>query len=88
LLSQDIHIEIFSEGIWDKIFDTETIATLGHALGDEDNDIRSSVVKFFTTAMAQGVLCYFHGIFILKYSQGAFGIRYLTLRLLPHLDMH
>jgi hypothetical protein len=88
LFSQDIHTEIFAEGIRDKIFDTETVATLGHALGDESDGIRISAVKIFTAAMAQGVLCCFHRIFILKYSQRAFGTRYLTLRPLLHLDMH
>jgi hypothetical protein len=69
---EDIHTEIFAEGIRDKIFDTETIAALGHALvGHEDNDVRS-VVKFFTAAIAQGALHCFHRIFILKYLQRAF----------------
>jgi hypothetical protein len=66
LFSGDIHIEILTEGIWDKIFDTETIATLGHALGDEGDYVRWSAVKFFTAAMAQGVLHCFHRIFIFK----------------------
>jgi hypothetical protein len=72
LFSGDIHTEIFAEGIWDKIFDTETIATLGRALGDEDHYVRRSVVKIFTAAIAQGVLHCFHRIFILKYLQRAF----------------
>jgi hypothetical protein len=65
LFFQECHTE-FAEGIWDKIFDTETVAALGHALGDEDNDVRWSVVNFFTAAMAQGVLHRFHRIFIWK----------------------
>jgi hypothetical protein len=81
-------MEIVAEGIWDKIFDTEAIATLGHALGDEDNDVRCKVVNFFTAAMGQGELCCFCRIVILKYLQRAFGTRSLTLRPLLHLDMH
>jgi hypothetical protein len=52
------------------------------------SDVRSSVVKFFTAAIAQGALHCFHRIFILKYLQRAFGTRYLTLRPSPYLDMH
>jgi hypothetical protein len=63
--------KIFAEGIWDKIFDTETIAALGRALqgalGDESFGVRRSAVKILTAAMAQGVLCCFHRIFKLKY---------------------
>jgi hypothetical protein len=88
LFSQDIHTEIFAEGIWDKIFHTETVATLGRALGDRDYNVRISVVEFFTAAIAQGELGCSHRIFILKYLQRAFGTRYFTLRLLPHLDVH
>jgi hypothetical protein len=88
LFSQDIHTEIFAEGIWDKIFHTETVATLGCALGDEFSHVRGSVVEFFTAAIAQGELGCSHRIFILKYLQRAFGTRYFTLRLLPHLDVH
>jgi HEAT repeat protein len=45
LFSQDIHTEIFAEGFRDKIFDTETVAALVHALGDEDSNVRSSAVN-------------------------------------------
>jgi hypothetical protein len=62
-----------AEGIWDKIFDTETVAALRHALGDDDDLVRSSAVKFFTAAMARGVLCCLHQIFILKYCRGHLG---------------
>jgi hypothetical protein len=78
LFSQDIHTEIFAEGIWDKIFHTETVATLGRALGDEFSNVRGSVVEFFTAAIAQGELGCSHRIFILKYLQRAFGTRFLT----------
>jgi hypothetical protein len=79
---------MFAGGFRDKIFDTNTVATLGRALGDGDSNVRSSVVKFFTAAIAQGELGCSHRIFILKYLQRAFGTRYFTLRLLPHLDVH
>jgi hypothetical protein len=88
LFSQDSHTEIFAGGIWDKIFDTETVAALVHALGDEDRVVRRNAVNFFIAAMAQGELCCFYRIAIPKYLQRAFGTRYLTLRLLPHLDVH
>jgi hypothetical protein len=88
LFLQDSHTKIFAEGIWDKIFDTETILTLGHALSDKNYHVRSSAVKILTAATAQGVLHCFHRIFIPKYLQRAFRTRYLTLRPLLHLDMH
>ena len=87
LFLQDIHTEIFAEGFQDKIFDTETIATLGRALDDEVSDVRCSVFKIFTAAMAQGGAHCFYRIFILKYLQRAFGTSYLTLRPLPHLSV-
>ena len=44
-------------GIRDKIFDSETIAALGHALDDEkDRFIGEYTIKFFTAAIAQGKL--------------------------------
>ena len=85
---QDFHTEIFAEGFRDKLLDTETIAAFIRALHDEYDDVRSSAVKLFTAAMAQGALLCFCRIFILKYLQRAFGTRFLTLRLLPHLDVH
>ena len=87
---QDIHTEIFVEGFRDKLFDTETIAAFIRALRDEyaTDDVRSSTIKLFTAAMAQGEAHCFYRIFILKYSQRAFETRYLTLRPLPHLSMH
>jgi len=78
LFARDIHTEIFAEGFWDKIFDAEIIATLGRALGDTDSNVRSSAVKFFTAATAQGALRCFHATFILKSSQLDFDARYLT----------
>jgi len=71
----DIHTELFTEGFRDKIFDTEMVATLGHALGHEDVDIRTSGVEILTAALAQGVLHYFYGIFILKFELFAEGFR-------------
>ena len=57
-----MHTEIFADGFRDKIFDTDIVAALVHALGDTDSDVSSSVVKFFTAATAQGALRSFHGI--------------------------
>ena len=84
----DINTEILAEGLRDKIFDTDIVAALGRALSDETSYVRSSAVNFFTAAMAQGALHFFEGIFIPKYSQRVFGIRYLTLRLSQHLDVN
>jgi len=78
----------FTEGFRDTIFNTEIVAALAHTLGHEDLNIRTSVVKFFTSALAQGVLCCFDGIFMSIHSQRGFGTRYLILRWLPHLDVH
>ena len=81
----DIDSEIFAEGFRDKIFDTEIIAALGHALSNKSCE---NVVYIFTAAVAQGVLHCFCMIHIPKYSQMAFGTRYLTLGLLSHFDVH
>ena len=64
------------------------MAALGQALGDENTDIRTGVVKIFTAAMAQGVISHLHGIFILNYLQRAFETIYIMQRLSLHLDMH
>ena len=48
------------------MFDTEILAALGRALSDDDSDIRSSAVKFFTAAIVEGVISCFHIIFKLK----------------------
>ena len=88
MVLQDIHTQIFAEGFRDKIFDTETFAALGRALGDKSFDIRIKVVELFTVAMAQGALHCSCRIFIPKYFQRVFGTRYFTLRPLLHLDMH
>jgi len=72
-------MDIFAEGFRDKIFDTETIAALlGRALRDNVDDVRTSVVKSFTAAMAQGAPHCFHATFVLKISQLHFDTRYLT----------
>jgi len=84
----DIHTGVFAEGSWDKIFDTKTIAALGHALSSKTYHLRSSVVNFFTAAVAQGVLHCCDGILIPKYLQRGFGTRYFKLRPLLHLGMH
>ena len=85
---RDIHTKIFADGFRDKIFDTVIVAALGRALSDETSYLRSGVVEFFTAAVAQGALRFFHRIFIPTYDQRGFGTRYLILRLLPHLDVH
>jgi hypothetical protein len=87
LFSWNIDPEIFAEGFRDKIFDTEIVAALGRVLGDTHPGARSTVVDFFTVAMAQGTLHFFYGIFMLKYSQRAFRTRYLILRPSPYLDV-
>jgi hypothetical protein len=59
-----------SEGFRDKIFNTEIIAALGHALSDKTSrydHLRISAVNFFTAAVAQGALNFFDGILIPKY---------------------
>ena len=84
----DIGTELFAEGVRDRIFDTETVAALGCALRHKDSNVRSSAVEFFASAMAQGALHCFLGIFIPKYLQVVFGIRYMSLGPSPHLDMH
>ena len=84
-----IHIEIFADGVRAKIFETETVAALGRAIvGIRDSAIGTSIVKFFTAAIAQGVLCCLHRIFILKYLQRAFRTKYLIPGSLPHLNVH
>ena len=86
---QDIPTKMFAEGLWDKIFVTGTIAALGHALGDKDFNIRTSMVKFFTAAIAQGALLFFFcRIYLLKFLQRVFGTKYLSLRPSSHWDMH
>ena len=62
--SWDINTEIFPEGTWDKIFDTEIVAALGRALGGSDSSASSSAVEIFTAALGQGALLCFHGIHI------------------------
>ena len=75
------------ESLQDALFDTDTVRDLGHALDDDNEDIRSNAADFFIAAMALGMSFHLDGRKIPKYLQGAFGIRYLTLRLLPHLDI-
>jgi hypothetical protein len=62
--SCDTHTEIIAEGFRDKIFDIEIIAALGRALSDTNLSVTNSVVEFFTSAMTQGALRWFHGISI------------------------
>ena len=57
---------MFSEGFRDKIFDTETVAALRHALADKAVVVRTEVIKFYIAAIAQGVLHCFRGIYIPK----------------------
>ena len=88
LFSRDIHTEIFAGSLWEKIFVTETVVAFGHALGGRYFDIRTSMVKFFTDAIAQGALYFFCRMYPLKCLQRVFGTRYLTLRPSPHWEMH
>ena len=76
---------MFAEGFRDKIFDHEAVAALGRALA---NTSSVGAVKFFITAIAQGVLHCFRGIPIPKCFQRVFGTRYLTRRPSLHLDVH
>ena len=81
--------QIFAEGFRDNIFKTKTIDGLQDALGDKNPGVRSSAVKFFAAAIAQGMLHCFRVIFIPKHLQRAFGAGYSSLKLSPsHLDMH
>ena len=88
LVLRDIHTKIFAEGIRNKIFENEIVAAIRCVLvGDTHPDVRNSAVNFFTAAMAQGVLRWFYGILISKYSQRGLGTTYLTRRSSPHLDV-
>jgi hypothetical protein len=84
----DIHIELFTEGFRDKIFDAEILTTLRCALSHESYYNGSGVVELFTAAVAQGAPQFFHGIFMPTYLQRGFGTGYLILRSSLHLDMH
>ena len=77
LFSQYIHTQIFAEGVRDKMFNTEIVATLGCALCNKDYSVKRRVVWIFTAAMLHGELHCFHRIFILKYPQMMFETRYL-----------
>jgi len=83
-----LYQKLFAEGFRDKVFNTEIVAQLGHALHHKDFNIRSCAIKILTAALDQGVFCCFYGIFILNYSQMGFGTRFLIQRLLLHWDMH
>ena len=72
MLFRSILILKYSESIWDKLFDTETLIILGHRLHDTENltilghrlsgdkslnsKVMASMVNFLTAAMVQGVL--------------------------------
>ena len=73
-----MHTEIFTDGFWDEIFDTDIVAALVRALDDTNDSVRSSAVKFFNAATAQGPLHCVHGTFVLKLSQLDLDARYLT----------
>ena len=72
MFSWNIHTVIVTAGFRDKIFNTETVATLVRAISNEESKVRISVVEIFTAAIAQGAPSSFHGIFMLKYLQRAF----------------
>ena len=63
----NVHTDIFADGFRGKIFNTEIVAALGHALSNDTSYLRSSVVEFFTAAVAQGALRLLYGILIPKY---------------------
>ena len=67
--------------------DTDTVRDLERVLHDGNEDIRSNAIDLFIAAMALGMFFHLDSGMILKYLQGAFGIRYLTMRLLPLLDV-
>ena len=73
-------ILIFVADFRDKIFVREIVAALGRALGDTNPDIRRSAAKTVTAAIDHGALHCYQGVFILKYWQRVFEIRYLTPR--------
>ena len=81
---RDIHTKIFAGSLWEKIFVIGTVTTLGHALGDKDLNVRTSMVEFFTSAIAQGAFHFFCRVSPLKCLQRVFGTRYLSLRPSPH----
>jgi len=81
-------ILIFVADFRDKIFVREIVAALGRALRDTNPDIRRSAAKTVTAAIDHGVLHCYQGVFILKYWQRVFEIRYLTPTRSLHLNMH
>ena len=72
---------------WITAVTDNTVRDLGNALHDGNEGIRSNIVNFLIATMALGMSFHLDSRIILKYLQGTFGIRYLTMRLLPHLDV-
>ena len=72
---------------WITAADTDIVRDLGNALHDGNEDIRSNTVDLFIAAMALGMSFQLDSRIILKYLQGTFGIKYLTMRLPPHLEV-
>jgi hypothetical protein len=69
----NIHTKRLAEGFRDKIFDTQMVATLGHALSDKSSYVISGIVKILTVAVAQGVPYCFYRILIPKISRRVSG---------------
>ena len=77
---------MFAEGFRDKIFDTMTAAAFESALAYNTSVV--GAVKFFITAITQGVLRCFRGTYILIYLQRAVGTKYLSPGPSLHLEVH
>jgi hypothetical protein len=83
-----INDENFIESLRDDLCDRDTIRNLGHALYDSNADVSRNAINFFIAAISQGMSFHLDGRIMLKCLQGAFVIRYLTLRPSPYLDVH
>ena len=70
MFTQDIHTEIFAEGVWDKRVQTEIVAALGRALNHKNSCVRTSAIEIFTGAIAQGALLFFSRNICTKISAG------------------
>ena len=77
----------FTEGLPDDLFDTKTITEFGKALHDNNDDVSSNIIDFFTAAILKGMFCDLYLILILN-SQRACETRYLIQRSSLHFNMH
>ena len=60
----------FTEGLPDDLFDTDTIAEFGKALHDNNDDVSSNIIDFFTAAIPKGMFCDLYLILILDIRRG------------------